>query len=186
VSTLYLFNFALPSTKLMIQRITFLLLAFGCFTIIAQNKRVAVKYISEKITIDASLNEPAWQLATPATNFWQYFPTDSVQAKNQSEIRFLYTDKTLYVGIRVNSIGDDYIIPSLRRDFRARGSDNITLMFDTFNDGTNAFLFGTNPEGVRREALVSGGGRELRGFTTSWDTKWQGETKQYEGYYICE
>jgi len=170
----------------MIPRITFLLLAFVCFTVTAQNKRVDVKYISEKITIDASLDESAWQLAAPATNFWQYFPTDTAQAKNQSEIKFLYTDKTLYVGIKVNSIGDDYIVPSLRRDFRAGGSDNITLMFDTFNDGTNAFLFGTNPEGVRREALVSGGGRELRGFTTSWDTKWQGETKQYEGYYVCE
>ena len=59
-------------------------------------------------------------------------------------------------------------------------------MFDTFNDGANAFLFGSNPEGVLREALVSGGGTDLRGFTTSWDTKWVGETQKYDGYYICE
>ncbi len=152
----------------------------------SQKKSVTVSYISEDITIDASLDEPAWQNAQPATNFWQYFPTDSIQARNQSDIRFLFDDNTLYVGIKVESTGDDYIVPSLRRDFRAGGSDNITLMFDTFNDGVNAFLFGTNPEGVRREALVSGGGTELRGFTTSWDTKWVGEVKQYEGYYICE
>ncbi len=152
----------------------------------AQEKKVSVKYISETITIDGNLNESVWEQVAPATDFWQYFPTDTIQAQNQTEIRFLYDDKKLYVGIKVNAIGNDYIVPSLRRDFRAGGSDNITLMFDTFNDGTNAFLFGSNPAGVLREALVSGGGTEIRGFTTSWDTKWVGETKQYDGYYICE
>lgn len=158
---------------------------FFSFSSIAQ-KRVDVKYIFEAITIDAILDETAWQTTTPASQFWQYFPTDTIQAKNQTEISMLYDDRKLYVGIKVYSNGDDYVIPSLKRDFRAGGSDNITLMFDTFNDGANAFLFGTNPAGVLREALVSGGGKSLRGFTTSWDTKWVGETKQYDGYYICE
>ena len=159
---------------------------FVSLTTYAQSKEVGVKFIDTPITIDGSLDEPVWNETQVATNFWQYFPTDSIQAPYQSEIRFLYTDKTLYVGIKVFSQGDDYIIPSLKRDFRAGGSDNITLMFDTFNDGNNAFLFGSNPLGIRREALVSGGGTDLRGFTTSWDTKWVGETKQYDGYYVCE
>ena len=159
---------------------------FVSLTTYAQSKEVGVKFIDTPITIDGSLDESVWNETQVATNFWQYFPTDSIQAPYQSEIRFLYTDKTLYVGIKVFSQGDDYIIPSLKRDFRAGGSDNITLMFDTFNDGNNAFLFGSNPLGIRREALVSGGGTDLRGFTTSWDTKWVGETKQYDGYYICE
>lgn len=159
---------------------------FVSLTTYAQSKEVGVKFIDTPITIDGSLDEPVWNETQVATNFWQYFPTDSIQAPYQSEIRFLYTDKTLYVGIKVFSQGDDYVIPSLKRDFRAGGSDNITLMFDTFNDGNNAFLFGSNPLGIRREALVSGGGTDLRGFTTSWDTKWVGETKQYDGYYVCE
>ena len=152
----------------------------------AQEKSVHVKYINAPITLDGTLDEPVWEQAAPATDFWQYFPTDSVHSRNQTEIRMLYDDRKLYIGIKVYAIGDDYIVPSLRRDFRAGGSDNITLLFDTFNDGTNAFLFGSNPAGVRREALVSGGGKELRGFTTSWDTKWNGETQVYDGYYICE
>lgn len=170
----------------MFQRCSFLYFILFSTITFSQQKEVPVKHISEEITIDAKLDESSWQATTPATNFWQYFPTDSVQARNQSEIRFLYDDKTLYVGIKVQSTGNDYVVPSLRRDFRAGGSDNITLMFDTFNDGNNAFLFGSNPSGVLREALVSGGGTELRGFTTSWDTKWIGKTEQYDGYYICE
>ncbi len=152
----------------------------------SQTKEVPVKLITSDITIDGILDEASWQETTAASNFWQYFPTDTIQATNQTEIKFLYDDRKLYVGIKIYAPDDDYIVPSLRRDFRAGGSDNITLMFDTFNDGQNAFLFGSNPEGIRREALVSGGGIDLRGFTTSWDTKWVGESKKYDGYYICE
>ncbi|MBE16745.1 MAG: hydrolase [Cytophagaceae bacterium] len=170
----------------MCRKILFLLLLFYGALLMAQQKQVVVKYINTPITIDASLDESPWDTAIPATNFWEYFPTDTIQAKHQTEIRMLFDDQNLYVGIKVNAIGNDYVVPSLRRDFRAGGSDNVTLMFDTFADGNNAFLFGSNPEGVRREALVSGGGKELRGFTTSWDTKWEGTSKQYDGYYITE
>ena len=98
----------------------------------------------------------------------------------------LHDDTNLYVGMKVNSPSNKYVIPSLRRDFRAGGSDNITLLFDTFNDGTNAFIFGTNPEGVQREMLLSGGGKELRGFTMAWDTKWKSETVIHDDHYIIE
>lgn len=145
-----------------------------------------VKYIDEPITLDGVLDEPAWETADIATNFWNYFPTDSLQAKQQAEIKMLFDDTNLYVGMKVNSPSDEYIVPSLRRDFRAGGSDNITLMFDTFNDGTNAFIFGTNPEGVKREMLLSGGGTELRGFNMAWDTKWRSQVKKHDDHYIVE
>jgi len=152
----------------------------------SQTKTVHVKYINQPITVDAVLDEAVWAEAEAATNFWQHFPTDSLQAKQQAEIKMLFDDRNLYVGIRVNSANDEFIIPSLRRDFRASGNDNISLLFDTFNDGTNAFFFGTNPMGVLREALISGGGAEVSGFDTSWDTKWIGETKKHDTYYIVE
>ena len=165
-----------------------LLSMFIVFSInaIAQNKKVNVSYITEEIKLDAVLNEASWYKKKPATDFWQYFPTDTLQAINQTEITMLFDDHNLYLGIKVYSSGNNYVIPSLKRDFRAGGSDNITLLFDTYNDGSNAFLFGTNPDGVMREALVSGGGKELRGFTSSWDTKWESVTKQYDDYYISE
>ncbi|MEM8928216.1 MAG: DUF5916 domain-containing protein [Bacteroidota bacterium] len=157
-----------------------------CLNAQVQEKTFVVKYVNEPITLDGTLNENAWQIAESAKEFYQYFPTDSVLAKQQSDIKMIYDETTLYVGITVHAAGNDYVVPSLQRDFRAGGSDNITLMFDTFNDGTNAFLFGTNPYGVRREALVSNGGTTLSGFTTSWDVKWRGETKMYDNYYISE
>ena len=98
----------------------------------------------------------------------------------------MFDDKNLYLGIKVNSISNKYIVPSLRRDFRASGNDNVTFIFDTFNDGSNAFFFGTNPHGVKREALLSGGGTDLRGFNLAWDTKWICKTEIHDKYYIAE
>ena len=150
------------------------------------NKSVFVNYIEKPIILDANLNEKAWQNSKGASGFWQYFPLDSIQAKQQATIKFLFDDDNLYVGIKVNALANDFIIPSLRRDFSAGGSDNITLLFDTFNDGTNAFIFGTNPYGIKREMLLSGGGSELRGFTMAWDTKWKCKTAIKEDHYIAE
>lgn len=153
---------------------------------IAQQKSVHVKYLDSDIAIDGILDETAWKTVDPAGDFWQYFPSDSIHAKQQAEIKMLFDDKNLYVGITVKAPGNDFITPSLRRDFRAGGSDNITIMFDTFNDGTNAFIFGSNPYGVKREMLLSGGGTELRGFNMAWDTKWICEVQQYDNYYTLE
>ena len=150
------------------------------------NKSVSVKFIDNPITLDAELSEDEWKNTKGASGFWQYFPLDSIQAKQQATIKFLFDDDNLYVGIKVNALANNFIIPSLRRDFSAGGSDNITLLFDTFNDGTNAFIFGTNPYGIKREMLLSGGGSELRGFTMAWDTKWKCKTAIKEDHYIAE
>jgi len=157
-----------------------------CSISFSQNRQAKVKFITEKITADAILDEPAWALATPITDFWQYFPTDSVKGRQQSEIKILFDDTNLYLGVKVNAPSNEFVIPSLRRDFRAGGNDNITFLFDTFNDGTNAFIFGSNPYGVQREFLLSGGGSELRGFNSAWDTKWVVESKIHDDHYILE
>ena len=166
---------------------TFVLFLF-CFVISAQttNKSFIVKQINATIVPDGILDEPYWETADSANEFWEYFPLDSIQAKKQTEIKMLYDDDNLYIGITVYTAGKDYSIQSLKRDFRAGNSDNITLLFDTFNDGNNAFLFGINPYGVRREGLVSGGGLNLNGFTISWDVKWRGDSKIYDDYYTSE
>ncbi|MCK0162194.1 DUF5916 domain-containing protein [Allomuricauda sp. F6463D] len=158
------------------------------FTFYSQTgkKEIKVKYTDAQFKIDGILDEPVWGTSDISDSFYQFFPADTIPAIKQTEFKMLYNSTTLYVGIKLHAAGDDYVIPSLQRDYGAGGNDNISILFDTFNDGTNAFLFGMNPFGVRREALISGGGQNTNGFTTSWDVKWQGETKLYDGYYVCE
>ena len=147
---------------------------------------IQVKRTSEDITLDGELTEKAWFTSVPAKHFWQYFPTDSAQAKGQTEIYMVYDDEFLYVGVKCYTKEGEYITPSLRRDFSMRGNDNISLVFDTYSDNNNAFMFGMNAHGVRREALISGGGRRSNDFGVSWDNKWYGESKMYEDYWVAE
>jgi len=150
------------------------------------NRSFTVKHISEPILADGVLDEPIWETAESANEFWEYFPLDSIRAQQQSEVKILYDDTNLYVGIKANALGKNFTLQSLKRDFRGSGVDSFSLLFDTFNDGTNAFLFGINPYGVQREGLISNGGAESEDFNLSWDVKWQGNSKIYDDYFTAE
>lgn len=136
--------------------------------------------------VDGILNDSSWFAGQEARDFWQHFPNDTTKAKGQTDIYMTYDDEFLYVGIRCQSIGNQFITPSLRRDYSFQGSDNISIMFDTYNDNNNAFLFGINSFGVCREALIVNGGRQRSDFQDSWDNKWFGEAKIFENYWTAE
>jgi len=179
----------LSSFSSFFKGICFLLI--GCFYstfVFSQNapRQLKAKFITEDIQLDGELNEIAWQSADIADNFWQYFPKDSVRAIHSTEVRVMYSETMLYIGIRAEAPNNDFVVTSLKRDFRGSRNDNVTLLFDTFNDGTNAFAFGITPYGVRREILVSSGGAVREGYNGTWDVKWKGESKIYDNYYTAE
>ncbi len=147
---------------------------------------IHLKKTTEKIVLDGQLNEAAWFVGASASDFWQFFPTDSAKAGGETEIYMTYDEEYLYIAAKCYSSSNQFLTPSLKRDYGFRNSDNISILFDTYNDQTNAFLFGMNPEGVRREALISSGGRDRSAFDGSWDNKWDGEAKIYENYWIAE
>ena len=152
---------------------------------VIKNQLIA-KYTAETIILDGELSESIWQSTQKATNFWQYFPSDSTAAKYQTSVQIAYNDTNLYVGIRADAVDNNFVVTSLRRDFSGIRNDNVTILFDTFNDGTNAFGFGITPYGVRREFLVSSGGAARENYNFAWDIKWQGESKIYDTYFTAE
>jgi hypothetical protein len=147
---------------------------------------VVVRRTNASIIIDGKLDEQAWFDAAPTSDFWLYFPTDSMLANTKTEIYMLFDDKNLYVAAKCYSKESNYIVPTLRRDYRAGNSDNVTLVIDPFNDRINAFVFGMTPLGVQREALISGGGQNTQDFSTAWDNKWYGEAGIHDGYWVAE
>ena len=165
--------------------IFFLLCSFTSFAQISA-KSFVVKATDETIKPDGILDEAIWETAEGPKDFHQYFPLDSVMGIQQTEIKMLYNSTTLFIAIKGNAAGPNYNTRSLQRDFRGGGIDQITLVFDTFNDGNTAFLFGINPFGVRREGLIANGGLDGGDFTTSWDVKWRGDAKIYEDHFTAE
>lgn len=140
------------------------------------------------ITLDAKLDEADWQSAEVATNFMQYFPADTSLANAQTEVRMTYDDQFIYVGAKMYNLPGErkYVTPSLRRDYRGEANDGVTVVFDPFQDNTNAFQFGVNPFGVQREGLISNGGAVSEDLSLNWDNKWYAEAKTYDGYWVAE
>ena len=154
---------------------------------VEEQSPILVRRASEPIVIDGRLDEAAWYTGQHARNFWQIFPTDSVRAAWDTEIYMTYDDNFLYVGAKCYTPSTNFVIPSLRRDYRAGGNDNLTFVFDTFRDRTNAIVFGMNPLGVTREALISNGGSNPgRDFDEFWDNKWHGASSIQEDHWSCE
>lgn len=158
------------------------------FNVVQNDKgpQVAVRKTNEKIILDGVLDEGAWQSAEKITNFAQFFPTDSLTAEYDTEVYFTYDDNQLYVAVKCFAADNNFAVSSLKRDYGFRGNDNFTLLLDTFADAANAFVFGMNPYGARREATICCGGREFDHFDNSWVNKWDGESKIYDTYWISE
>ncbi len=152
----------------------------------AEKRSLFVKKIDANIQLDGSLDEAVWKEADTATNFWQMFPTDSLRSTNQTEVKLLYDDTHIYIGGYAKGVASNFMVNSLRRDFSARSNDNITVLFDTFRDGQNAFLFGVSAYGVQREGLVSDRGTTINGFNLTWDIKWKAETIREEDFFSIE
>ena len=165
-----------------------LLMLLCCIDIFAQDEKQSLKanFIETPIILDGELTETEWQKAESADNFWQYFPKDSVREEQKTEVKVLHDDEFLYIGIKAYSENKDYVVSTLKRDFGGATNDNITLLFDTFNDGTTAYAFGVTPYGVRREILISEGGSVRTGFNINWDVKWKAESKIYDDRYEVE
>ena len=92
----------------------------------------------------------------------------------------------IYAFIKCYESEEESIISSLRRDM-GRFSDFFLFTFDTFNDLTNAYAFGGNSVGVKKDEIFFNGGRTLGEDTNwDWDAKFDLETKIYEDFYTAE
>ncbi|MFD2200438.1 DUF5916 domain-containing protein [Shivajiella indica] len=165
------------------------------WSVSAQQEDIAFKYpalIADKInipiTLDGVLDESVWEEGNWATDFHQFFPSDTSRANVQSKVRIVYDDKFIYIAAVMYNLGprDKYISTSLRRDYRGEQNDGISFVFDTFNDNTNAFQFGVNPYGVQRESLIANGGMLQTDLNLAWDNKWYSSAKIYEDHWIVE
>ena len=87
------------------------------------------------------MDEKAWEDATVATQFNQYFPYDTSAAEVQTEARITYDDNYIYVIGKMYNLGPrGYVVPSLRRDYRGPAFDGFTVVLDTYKNRTNAFV----------------------------------------------
>ena len=108
---------------------------------------------AEAPRIDGNLDEASWQAATSLENFVQAEPFEGEPATEKTGVRILYDDRYLYVGVTCyDSDPSQIIVSDARRDASMTEMDAFQVIFDTFHDRQNGFIFGTNPAGAVRRA----------------------------------
>ncbi len=161
-----------------------LFLFFHASAQVNRDKRVLhVHKTSQPVTVDGVLNEPCWQQAEVAKDFFRILPIDTGQAKAQTEVRVTYDDKNLYFGIICyDPTPGKRPVESLRRDFKFPLNDNFIIFMDTYNDYTNGFSFGISAAGAQWDGIQANGGY----VSLNWDGKWRSALKSYDDRWTAE
>ena len=90
-----------------------------------------------------------------ATGFVQNDPNEGAPATYDTEVKLLYDDRALYIGVFARDPEPGQIIVNeLRKDFNTGNADGFQVVIDTFHDLRNGFKFQTNALGAVQESVV--------------------------------
>lgn len=117
------------------------------------------------------LDDAVWKLAPPLEGFVQSKPLEGKPASRDTEVRILYDDHALYVGVRCKD--DQVSIARLGRRDSLPESDQIWINIDTQHDKRTAYVFAVNSAGVLADAVTSDG----QSTNYDWDGVWDARTK---------
>lgn len=138
------------------------------------------------------LNDPAWTDVAALVDLWQNSPDEGQPASEHTEVRILYSPDTLYFGIICfDKDPGSIVISGSRRDAPLEETDAFQIILDTYRDGQNGFVFGTNPAGIEYDGQVTNEGQgaldtrpqrggSAGGFNINWDGSWEVHTQLSE------
>jgi hypothetical protein len=138
--------------------------------------------------IDGIVDDAAWESVPPHTTFTQQDPRLGEPATERTEVRLLFGPQHVYVSvICFDQDPSSIIVAQARRDAPLNETDSVIMVFDTFNDNQNAFVFGTNPLGIEYDGQVAregqssgisfggGAGGTQRGGISAFNPNWDGD-----------
>ncbi len=155
---------------------------------------VSAARATEAPVVDGVVGEQEWSPATPSDGFIQQQPRENEPSSERTEVRVMFDDRNLYIGlICFDSDPNEIVVTQSRRDGDLDDTDSVQIVLDTFDDDQNAFLFGTNPLGIEYDGQIAaegrtgggfgrpgtgfgGGGSQrgvLAGFNRNWDGDWR-------------
>ena len=142
--------------------------------------------------IDGQVDDEIWQTVPPrSTISCSRIRIEGEPATEKTEVRILVGRGHIYIGIICfDSDPSKIIVSQARRDAALTDTDSVILVFDTFNDSQNGFVFGTNPLGIEYDGQVAGEGQTggsttpvpaadggsqrggISAFNPNWDGDW--------------
>jgi hypothetical protein len=134
--------------------------------------------ISEPIKLDGRLDEEVYTQVPAISDFIQQEPYEGEPATEKTEVWVLFDDKNLYVTSRMwDSHPEREIANEMRRDGTSiLQSETFSVIFDTFNDKRNGFLFYLTPLGGLMDIQIT----DETNRNADWNTVWDARTSKWE------
>ena len=157
---------------------------------VRQRPTAAATQITDTPVIDGDvLGEELWKQIVPIDELIQTKPRAGFPASEKTEIRIAYTATTLYLAvICFDSQPERLVVSDARRDAPLDNTDSFLFILDTYHDGQNGFMFGTNSIGIEYDGQVDNEGQGnqsvnrqqsgvIGGFNLNWDASWKVKAK---------
>jgi hypothetical protein len=158
------------------QELTYTLSSDSMVNYYASQKRVYyAERIEEAPKIDGRITEACWQTGDWSGGFRQQQPLQAHAPSQETEIKILYDDQHLYIGIKCYDTEPEKIRPILGRRDDFTSGDIAGIALDTYHDKRTAFEFNVSAAGQKIDLMHLGAYQ----WDTNWDAVWDG--KSYVG-----
>lgn len=124
-----------------------------------KQEALVIKKFAQKPLIDGRLDEEEWKDAPIAKDFYQVQPGDNLPPSQNSEVKFGYDEKNLYIAFHAYDEPEKIRSSVAKRD-EIFADDYIGVYLDTFNDKRKAYIFFFNPLGIQGDGIFSEGAGE--------------------------
>ena len=134
--------------------------------------------------VDGRLDEEVYGSTEAITGFVQQEPDEFAAATEKTEAWVLFDDDNIYVSARCYETQPARRVANeMRRDTnQLRQNDNFAVLFDTFHDRRNGYLFYANPIGGLADSQITDEGPP----NVDWNTVWSVKTGRFEGGWTIE
>jgi len=122
--------------------------------------------------IDGHLTDEGWTLAEPATDFTQRDPEEGQPATERSEIRVLYDDEALFIGVRMFDRQASLISGRLSSRDQDADADWVTVFLDPMHDHKTGVQFRVSASNVQADNVIFNDQWD----DSTWDAVWQSAT----------
>ena len=129
----------------------------------------AIRATNGGIKVDGSLDEQSWRSAPAYGGFVQHEPYDGRPASERTDVRVVYDDERVYVGIKAYESEPGRIVARLARRDNEIPSDWLYVAFDSYDDKRSAFLFGVNAAGTKQDVFYFNDTEEDMNWDAVWD-----------------
>jgi hypothetical protein len=138
---------------------------------------VRASRLTEAVVVDGRLDDPAYRDVKPFGDFIQQEPHEGQPSTFRTDVWLLFDDRAIYVAARCwQDASLPLVANELRRDAQNMfENDNFAVIFDTFHDRRNGFMFQTNPLGSINDQLMTDEGA---GSNRDWNTVWDLRTSR--------